>query len=215
MDFWLGKTSDQGVSFGPFFQDSDLHLTTWGSKGKIRYHIRHKGIKEPPDESPLGRQTSIRLVSNKVEEMLKKRLATYRANKTCWVFTRRRWRRIQSLLPKVDVKGHVHVPLELFFSQLNTDLSNKNLWRRTRVRSLLMDEPRFGFIESERGTLQLVTPISENQMLAWPLSKTSEMQEYLLGVMGFDEFIEYLAQTDEGKRLLSGVKNQLKRLINS
>ena len=215
VDFWVDKTSDQGLSLGLSSLGSDLHLTTWGSKGKIRYHIRHKGIEQPPDESPIGRQTSIRLVGSRVEKMLKRRLTVYRGNRTCWVFTQKRWTKIQSLLPRVDVKGHLHIPLELIFSELDMDFSKKNLWRKTDVRSLLTDEPHFGFIKLKHGTLRLVAPISENQMLIWPLSKVDEIQEYMIRVIGLEEFMEYMLQTDDGKGFMLGAKNQLKRLINS
>ena len=71
-------------------ENQDLHLTFWQSKGKFRYHVRHKGVKEPSDESPIGGQKSTKMVLDKIQQMLMKRLRSYHGNKTCWTFTSRR-----------------------------------------------------------------------------------------------------------------------------
>jgi len=49
----------------------------------------------------------------------------------------------------------------------------------------------------------LVTPISKNQILTWPLSKADEVQKYFSKVIGIDNFFEYLDSTEEGKKLSS------------
>jgi len=209
--FWIDVTRDKGFCFAPSITDRDLHLTVWEDKGKFRYHIRHKGIKEPADESPIGGQKSTEMVLNKIKRMLMKRLKTYHGNKTCWAFTPSRWKRIKSILPRVDVKGDLYVPLEFVFAESDMDFSKKKLWRKTRIRSLLTTEPYFGFIETKRG-VRLIKPISRNEMLAWPLSKVDEIQKYFSKVIGFDEFAEYLAHTNEGRKLSSQIENRVRQL---
>jgi len=211
ISFWFSSTKDGGLCFGPSTKDRDLHLTFWQSNGKFRYHIRHKGVEEPSDESPIGAQKSAKMVLDKIQKMLKKRLRKYHGNRICWAFTFSRWKKIRSILPKVDLEGNLYVPLEFVFARLDMDFSEKKNWRKLRIRSLLVNEPYFGFIETKHG-LRLVKPISENTMLAWPLSKADEVQNYFLGVLGFDDFIEYLDSTPEGKKLWSQVENNLKQL---
>lgn len=212
--FWIGSTRDGGLSFGPSIQGCDLHLTVWQNKGKLRYHIKHKGIEEPTDESPIGGQKSTKMVLNRIQRMLMKRLKTYHGNRTCWTFTSARWKRIRSVLPKADTKGNLYVPLEFTFAELDMDFSKKKLWQRVRIRSLLVTEPYFGFLETRHG-LRLIKPVSENHILAWPLSKADEIREYFSRVIGFDEFLEYLDQTEEGRRLSSEIKDRIEQLSNS
>lgn len=211
ISFWFSPTQEGGLCFGPSIEDRDLHLTFWQSNGKFRYHIRHKGIKEPSDESPISAQKSAKMVFDRIQRMLKKRLRKYHGNRICWTFSLSRWKKIRSMLPRVDLEGNLYVPLEFVFAHLDMDFSKKKLWRRLRIRSLLTTEPYFGFTETKHG-LRLIKPISRNQMLAWPLSKTDEVQKYFLGVLGFDDFIEYLDSTSEGKKLWSQVENNLKQL---
>ena len=211
ISFWFSPTKEGGLCFGPSIEDRDLHLTFWQSNGKFRYHIRHKGIKEPSDESPISAQKSAKMVLDKIRRMLKKRLRKYHGNRICWTFSLPRWKKIRSMLPRVDLKGNLYVPLEFVFAHLDMDFSNTRLWIKLRIRSLLTNEPYFGFIETKHG-LRLIKPISKNQMLAWPLSKIDEVQKYFLGVLGFDDFIEYLDSTSEGKKLWSQVENNLKQL---
>lgn len=212
--FWIEITKDGGLCFGPSIKGYDLHHTVWQEKDKFRYHVRHKGIKKPTDESPIGGQKSTKMVIDRIEGMLRKRLTTYHGNKTCWTFTSSRWERVQSLLPKVDAEGDVYMSLEFLFAELEMDFSKKDLWRKAKIRSLLTTEPYFGFLETKRG-LRLIKPISKNQMLAWPLSKADEIQEYFAKVLGFDEFFKYLACTEKGKRLSSEAKERIKQLSNS
>jgi hypothetical protein len=209
--FWFGPTEDGGLCFGPSIEDRDLHLTFWHSEGKFRYHIRHKGIKEPSDESPIGAQKSTKMILDKIQRMLQKRLMKYHGNAICWTFILSRWKKIGSILPKVDLEGNVHMPLEFLFAQVKMDFSKKRLWRKFRIRSLLTTEPYFGFIETKHG-LRLVRPISKNQMLVWPVSRIDEIPKYLSKVLGFDDFIEYLESTPEGKTLYSQVENKLRQL---
>lgn len=209
--FWFSPTKDGGLRIGPLTEGRDLHLTFWQSSGKFRYHVRHKGVEEPNDESPIGAQKSVRIVLDKIQRMLKRRLKKYHGNRICWTFTFSRWKRIQSILPRVDLQGNLHAPLEFMFASLDIDFSKKRLWRKLRIRSLLVTEPYFGFIETKHG-LRLIKPISKNLMLAWLLSKTDEIPKYFLRVLGFDDFIEYLNSTPEGKNLWSQVKNNLKQL---
>ena len=61
----------------------------------------------------------------------------------------------------------------------------------------------------------MVVPVSRNQMLAWPLSKEEEIQEYFSKVAGIDDFLDYLENTREGKNLSLNVKNRLMQLNNS
>jgi len=211
ISFWFSPTKEGGLCFGPSIEDRDLHLTFWQNNGKFRYHIRHKGIKEPSDESPVGAQKSAKMVLDKIQRMLKKRLRKYHGNRICWTFSLSRWKKIRSMLPKVDLKGNLYVPLEFVFAHLDMDFSKKKLWRKLHIRSLLTTEPYFGFTETKHG-LRLIKPISKNQMLAWPLSKADEVQKYFLGVLGFDDFIEYLDSTSEGKKLWSQIENNLKQL---
>jgi hypothetical protein len=211
ISFWFSPTKDGGLRLGPSIENRDLHLTFWQSNGKFRYHIRHKGIKEPSDESPISAQKSTNIVLNKIQRMLMKRLGKYHGNRTCWTFTSSRWKKMRSMLPRVDIEGNLYAPLEFVFARLDMDFSKKKLWRKLRIRSLLTTEPYFGFTETKHG-LRLIKPISRNQMLAWPLSKADEVQNYFLGILGFDDFIEYLNSSPEGKKLWSQVENNLKQL---
>ena len=214
IDFWIDITRDKGFCFGPSITDRDLHLTVWEDKDKFRYHVKHKGIKAPADESPIGGQKSSELVLDRIKKMLMKRMQKYHGNKTCWTFTAGRWKRIKSVLPKVDAKGDVYVPLEFVFAELDMDFSNRKLWRKIRIRSLLTTEAYFGFLETKRG-VRLIKPLSRNEMLAWPLSKVDEIQKYFSKVIGFDEFAEYLAHTDVGRKLSSQIENRVRQLGNS
>lgn len=63
LGFWMEGTKDGGFCFGPLMRGDDVHLTIFVDKGKFRYHVRHRGVKEPPDESPIGRQLSTKLIS--------------------------------------------------------------------------------------------------------------------------------------------------------
>lgn len=211
LGFWIESTKDGGFCFGPLMRKGDVHLTVLAGQGKFRYHVKHKGVKEPPDECPIGRQVSMRLVDERIQEMVTKRLETYHGNRACWVFTRARWKRIQALLPKVDVKGNLHVPLELVFAEFDMDFSKRRIWRKARIRYLLSMEPYFGFLE-DRCKVRLVKPIAKDTMLAWPLSKADEIQQFIGNIMGFEEFVDYLANTDEGKKLLAGTRKNIKQL---
>jgi len=82
------------------------------------------------------------------------------------------------------------------------------------LRAHAQGEPHFGYLETERG-LRMVVPVSRNQMLAWPLSKEEEIQEYFSKVAGIDDFLDYLENTKEGKNLSLNVKNRLMQLNNS
>jgi len=214
IDFWTDTTKDGGLCFGPTIPNSDIHLTVLQSKGKLRHHIKHKRIKEPPDESPVGGQISTRQVTVSLGKMLLKRLATYHGNKTCWAFTPARWERIQSRLPKADLKGNLYVALEFLLAQLDMNFSKKKLWKKVHIRSLLASEPHFGYLQSKQG-LRMVTPISKNQMLTWPLSKSDEIQKYFSKVIGIDNFFEYLDSTEEGRKLSSEIKRHLMQLSTS
>jgi hypothetical protein len=211
VDFWIDETSDKGFSFGPSIKGSNIHLTVWEDKNKIRYHIRHKGITEPSDESPIGRQISTKLVGNEIQKMLKKRLKNFHGNKKCFVFTQDRWERIKTTLPKMkfDAEGNLYIPLELIFSQIDMDFSNKNLWQKVRIKSLLTHKPNFGFIKTKSG-LREVVPISKSLMLSYPLSKTSELIDYLSKIMGVDDFFNYMDITGEKKKILSKNKSRIR-----
>jgi hypothetical protein len=91
------------------------------------------------------------------------------------------------------------------------DFSKKKLWKKMHIRSLLTSEPHFGYLQSKQG-LRMVTPISKNQMLIWPLSKVDEVNEYFSKVIGIDNFFEYLDSTKEGRSLSSKIKNRLIQL---
>jgi len=214
VSFWISSTKDGGFCFGPSIEDSDLHLTVWQGQGKFRYHVRHKGIKEPVDGSPIGGQKSTKMVLEKIQNMLMKRLRRYHGNKTCWTFTSSRWKKIQFVLPSVDMKGDLYVPLEFVFAELDMDFSKRRLWRKIKIRSLLATEPYFGFSETKRG-LRLIKPISKNDLLAWPLSKADEIRECFFRVLGFDDFVEYFGQTDEGKEFWSRAEDRIKQLMGS
>lgn len=176
-----------------------MHHSVWEEDGKFRYHIRHRGIEEPRDESPIGGQKSTKIVVDRMSKMLKKRRQQYHGNRTCWMFTTSRWQKIRAILPRVDEKGDLFVPLEMSFAELDMDFSKKELWRKVHIRQLPNIEPHFGFIETCNG-IRLIVPISENKMLAWPLSRVDEIQKYFMRVIGFDEFADYLKATDEGKK---------------
>jgi len=150
-------------------------------------------------------------VTDNIRKMISKRLSPHHGNKTCWIFTPARWKRIQSLLPKVDMKGNIYVPLEFLMARLDMDFSKKKLWRKVPIRSLLTTEPHFGYLESKRG-LRLIIPLSKNQMLTWPLSKAEAVQEYFSRVMGIDDFFEYLGSTEDGKKFLSEIKSRIMQL---
>jgi len=212
MSFRFDSTTDKGITLGPSMEGNDIHLTVWENMGKVRYHVRHKGIKEPADESPLSAQKSSKLVANDIEKMIKKRLKTYNRDSLCWAFTFPRWEKIKSILPKTDLAGNVYVPLEINFAQLDMDFSKSDLWIRVRIQELLTTEPFFGFKEIRR-ELRLVKPISKNQMLAWPLSKVDEIQRYMLEVFGIDQFFQYLENTPEGRQYISQAQSKLRQLI--
>lgn len=65
--FWIEETKD-GYCFGPKIEGSNIHHTVWYEKDKLRYHIRHTGIEEPKDQSPIGKQKSGKVV---IESFLK------------------------------------------------------------------------------------------------------------------------------------------------
>jgi hypothetical protein len=211
--FWVDGTTDDGVTLGPEIRGVDVHHTFWEKDGKIRYHIRHKGIEEPSDESHVGGQKSTKLVTDKMLKMLEKRLRHYHGNKTCWVFTLERWEKIKALSPRVNEKGDLVVPLEMTLAQLDIDFSKKDLWRKARIRELFNVAPHFGFTETRAG-LRFVVPISKNEMLVWPLSKVDEIDKYLMEVLGFDEFANYLNDVEEGKKLFEIIDNRINQLLN-
>lgn len=214
ISFWAGITEDGGLCLGPRIKGSNLHQTVWEKEGKFRYHIRHKGIAEPRDESPIGGQRSTKVVMGRMMKMLQKRRQSFHGNRTCWIFTPSRWERIKAVLPRADEKGNIFVPLEMSFAELDVDFSKKELWRNVRIRQLTDIEPHFGFIET-CGGLRLIVPISRNEMLAWPLSKTDEIQRYFIEVIGFNEFADYLNDTDEGKTFFKTARNRIKQLLGS
>ena len=214
ISFWIGPTSEGGFCFGPRIEGSNLHHTAWQKDGKFHYHTRHKGIEEPSDESPIGGQKSTKMVTDQILKMLQKRQQYYHGNKTCWVFTPNRWERIRAILPRVDKKGDIIVPLEISFAELDMDFSRKELWRKVRISQLPTIKPHFGFIET-RGGIRLIIPISKNEMLAWPLSKVDEIQRYFYSVLGFDEFADYLKDTNEGKEFFRMTRNRIKQLLAS
>jgi len=86
------------------------------------------------------------------------------------------------------------------FAQLDMEFSNMKLWQKVRIRQLSGIEPHFGSTETHGG-MRLIVPISNNQMLAWPLSKADEIQRYFMEVIGSNEFVDYLNSTDEGRAL--------------
>jgi len=96
---------------------------------------------------------------------------------------------IKSLLPKSDAEGNIHIPLELFFCRIDTNFSNKTLWQKVYIKSLLTHEPRFGFIKTRSG-LRQVWPISKSQMLAFPLSKAGGVNDYIYRIMGVKDFFD-------------------------
>jgi hypothetical protein len=214
ISFWVSTTKDGGLCLGPRVKGYGLHHIAWEKDGKFRYHIRHKGIEEPSDESPIGGQKSTKVVIDKMLKMLEKRRQCYHGNRTCWVFTPTRWERIKVILPRMDEKGDLIVPLEISFAGLDMDFSKTGLWRKVRIRQLPNIEPHFGFIET-RGGIRLIVPISKNEMLAWPLSKADEMQRYFMRAIGFDEFADYLKDTDEGEKFFKTARERIKQLLGS
>ena len=212
ISFWVDITKDGGLCIGPRIKGYNLHHIVWEKDGKFRYHIRHTRIEEPRDESPIGGQKSTKVVIDKMLKMLQKRQRRYHGNRTCWVFTSSRWERIKAILPWVDEKGDIFVPLEMSFAELDMDFSKKELWRRVCIRQLPNIEPHFSFIET-RGGIRLIVPISKNEMLAWPLSKADEIQRYFLKVVGFDEFADYLKDTVEGKKFFKTTRDRIKQLL--
>jgi len=214
VSFWMAPTSNGGFCFGPRIKGADLHHTAWQKADKFRYHTEHKGIEKPSDESPIGGQKSTKMVTEKMLKMLQKRLKHYHGNRTCWVFTPSRWKKIESILPRVDEKGDIIVPLEISFAELDMDFSKRELWLKVRIRQLPTIDPHFGFIETYRG-IRLVVPISQNEMLAWPLSKVDEIQMYFYNVLGFGEFTDYLMDTNEGKKLFRMARKRIMELLDS
>jgi len=213
ISFWIAPTSNGGYSFGPVIEGSNLHHTAWEKDGKFRYHTRHRGIQEPSDESPIGGVRSTKMVTEKMLGMLEKRKEHYHGNRTCWVFMQSRWERIKTVWPRVDKKGDLFMPLEFVFAELDMDFSKTELWRKVRIRQLPNIEPHFGFMETHQG-LRLLFPVSNNEMLAWPLSKVDEIHKYFHRVLGHDEFNEYFLNTDEGKRFFKNARKRIKQLLN-
>lgn len=214
ISFWVDITRDGGLCIGPRIKGSNLHHSLWEKDGKFRYHIRHRGIKEPRDESPIGGQKSTKMVIDRMSRMLQKRQQHYHGNRTCWVFTPSRWQKIKAILPRVDEKGDLFVPLEMIFAELDMDFSKRELWRKVCIRQLPNTKPNFGFAETSSG-IRLIAPISKNEMLAWPLSKADETQKYFMQVIGFDEFVDYLTDTDEGRKFFKKAIDRIKHLLNS
>jgi len=209
--FWFDATSSGGMALGPRIQGSDVHLTLWEEKGKFRYHVKHKGIEEPPDGYPISGQRSTKHVLDKISKMISKRIRRYQPNNTCWVFTPERWQRIKSLLPTTDLEGNVYLPMELFSAEMDMDFRKKEFWRKVRVQDLLSIEPYFGFREMKEG-LRIVRPLSQDAMMVWPPSKVDEIPQFMLDVLGFDEFFNYLEEVHEGKELLLQFKENVQKL---
>ena len=107
LSFHVDETSDRGLMFSPDLPKQDIHLTVFEKDGKIRSHVHHGGVEEP-NNSPVGRTTSTRVVSRNLEKMLKKRLESYHGNKTCHIFTPERWQKIKSFLPSRRVGKYNH-----------------------------------------------------------------------------------------------------------
>jgi len=210
-DFWIDETSDKGFCLGPSIESPHIHLTTFIKNGKIRHHVKHKGIAEPSDESPLSGQISTKLVENKIQKIFTKRLKYFHGNKKCFIFTQDRWERIKEKFRdfRFDAKGNLIIPLELHFSQIDMDFSNKNLWQKVRIRSLLTHEPNYGYIKTKKG-LRWIVPISKNQMLSCPLSKIDELNDYLSKIIGIDDLFDYLVAAGVEKEKLLKNKSGIK-----
>ena len=209
MSFNLDKTSDGGFVLGPDLPKRDIHLTVFEKDGKIRSHIHHAGVEEPND-SPLGRVVSTRVVSSDFNRMLKKRLKRYHGNKTCYIFTEERWRKIKMFLPKVDGCGNLLIPIESFLVFLDMRFSRKDRWKKVKIRSLLNLEPGFAFMGTRAG-LRMIMPITEKSMFAWPALKANELGDYVMKVSGVDDFFDYLESAGASKEMRT---DMLKKIQN-
>ncbi len=210
--FWIDRTGNKSLSMGPVIDGSDLHLTFFEQNQKIRYHVRHKGLKEPSDESPISAQKSTQLVGTKVMKLLKRRLIRYNGNKTCWVLTPERLKKLQTALPTASTGGDIYVPIEIAFAELETDFSEKDKWQKRKIRTLLDAEPHFGFIILRGGRMSMIVPLSQNQLLTWPLQGPDSLFNYLSGVTGVKEFFDYFWSTEEGRKLAAETRRRIREL---
>jgi len=208
--FWIDRTSNKSLSMGPVIDGSDVHLTIFEQNQKIRYHVKHKGLKEPSDESPLGAQKSMQLVGTRVMKLLKRRLIHYNANKICYVLTPERLRKLEMLQPATDAGGDVYIPLEIAFAELETDFSEKDKWQKRKIRTLLDAEPHFGFTMLRGGRMCMIVPLSQNQLLTFPLQGRDRLFNYLSGVTGVTEFFDYFWSTEEGRKLAAKTRRRIK-----
>jgi hypothetical protein len=206
--FHIDETVDGGIVFSPYLPGQDIHLTVFEKEGKLRSHIHHRGINEPKD-SPIGKTTSNKVIYRNLDRLLRKRLRTYHGNKKCFIPKHERWRQIKTVLPKVTEQGDLDIPLELFTTSLDIDFMNKELWDKVKIRSLLIREPHFGFMETKDG-LRLIQPVSKNQMFVWPLRKANEIGEYLMKVSGFDDIFDYLEEIGIFKKIRNDLREKIR-----
>jgi hypothetical protein len=206
LSFYIDKTRDGGLVLGPELSDRDIHLTAWAKDGKIRSHIRHVGVE---DSSPLGRIVSTRVASDALDKLMKRRVQPYHGNVMCYVFTRKRWQKIKAFLPKLDELGNLVIPVESFGGFLDMDFDKKTLWKKTNIRSLLSSEPNFGFIETRVG-IRKVIPLSQKFMLVWPLTKVDELGNYIMKVIGIDDFFDYLESIGASKEIRDTMIRKIK-----
>lgn len=204
---YMASTND-GIILGPKVKNLDLHLTWFIKDGKIRSHIHHGNVNEPND-SPIGRTTSITVASKRFERLFKKRLQIYHGNRKCYVYTKERNQRINDILPKFNNDGDLFFPLELYQTSVDLNFKDKEFWDKVLIRELLKREPFYGFILTKQGIRQ-VLPISIKHMLVFPLTKGLEFGNLLSELVGINDLLTYIdtidvIQSDGDKRNIKKV----------
>ena len=211
LTIWFDETTD-GLAYGPVISGTDIHQTIFHKDSKLRTHVKHSNLDSPPDSSPLGRVISDRLLAQQVLEKYKKRVVHYHGNEKCYVFPEERWKRMQEFLPRTDDTGNIFLPIEATIANVILDFDEEVHWSKIRIRELFTYPPHFGFKFLKRG-FRLIVPLTQNEILAFPLSKVTEIHDLVLNSLGMQDFFEYIFSTEEGKKWIEDIKNEVEKRI--
>lgn len=192
LSLFISPTKDQGLTMGftdPAF--NNVHFTIYKSPKdkRIHSHITDKSRAS----KPYSQQIDVELYTSLIKKLTKNWVVPVAKIKNLYVPNDRLWNKIKKISPqRIDNKRTI-LPIEFFFSVVETDLNNRKRWREIAVNDLSLFNDRMS-LTIYKGNIRYVKliPNEPEHVLCFSELQYKRFMNRILRLMGFDVFISYI-----------------------
>ena len=201
ISFVISQSKD-GYVFAPRIKGLDFHLTTYVQQDKIISHttIVDKSKKEYSNQHEIAIKDFIKGILESLELIRNKSIKSYSKFKKC--------RTLSNEFAEILYKKTGLLQTDVDFMKLQSleddiEIMGKRILKRTRIGNLLSSEFPIGFNRKN-----IIVPISSKKMLIFHPNALEEVLGYILRNLGVEQFYEKFFSTDEGKKILSDLRER-------